>query len=541
MFAMKALALRFSRLLLSLLFFRARGLSLSPKMQGAGSGAASSSTVLAIPGSQALAIPPSTGRGKLDPRFLAMLAQAKIPDDLCDILGDKDVDTAALFGSMCEDKKEMWKYFKDVLRVDPDANPDHFTLRGRLTMLWESCKTRAEVETKVAVERSIAQLPPQLTLGDYETTVRAYNATLGYELQPHLQPSQPLLEKLLGQAESSFKAPKLTWVSSFAQQEVLMPRDQGMQWDQRTCSFKNTSKEFEVPMPANSEELETRLKVLAHGYAMTKLRFASHPKLSTAETHVFTRYWEYLKGKDVWGFVVKGANGLPVSCPHIGHVMDFDYALREKQAQLMNVSMDFQAALERALADSDLRLLRFTSVFTCDVTSPECRALSCPGLSDRFPLMSKGQKRPAPATSTQDGAGAAANTTTLTASAKKRAKQLRRAEAKAKAAAQQVHQQQQQQQRRNGAGPGGKAGGKGGKRGGGGGGNNAAGMPMGGGGRDLPAGAKERSSDGRLICYAYSRGQCTRGDSCRFAHICWWCEGSHPGGQQRRCPPPGGG
>ena len=94
-----------------------------------------------------------------------------------------------------------------------------------------------------------------------------------------------------------------------------MPRDQGMQWDQRTCYFKNTSKDFEFPMPVNSEELETRLKVLAHGYAMTKLRFASHPKLSTAETHVLTRYWEYLKGKDVWGFVVKGGEWSPHVLP----------------------------------------------------------------------------------------------------------------------------------------------------------------------------------------------------------------------------------
>ena len=45
---------------------------------------------LAIPGSQALAIAsqPATGIDALDPRFLSMLLEAKIPQELCKLLGD---------------------------------------------------------------------------------------------------------------------------------------------------------------------------------------------------------------------------------------------------------------------------------------------------------------------------------------------------------------------------------------------------------------------------------------------------------------------
>ena len=199
----------------------------------------------------------------------------------------------------------------------------------------------------------------------------------------------------------------------------------------------------------------------------------------------------------------------------------------------MNLTSDFQRALETALADSDLRLMRFTSVFTCEVNSAECRALSAPGLSDRFPLM-RGQKRSARAT---DSSGAGEEGPSK--SAKRRARQGAAAKAKANAATEENRRRQQQARGGDGGGRGGggggggggKAGGKGKPTGGGGGG----GGPSGGGGRDLPAGAKDRTDDNRLICFAYSRGSCTRGAGCRFAHVCWWCEGKHPGGQQKTC------
>ena len=78
---------------------------------------------LALPGSMALAIPAATGREKLEPRFLATLLQAKIPERICDLLGNAEVDSAALFGRLCREEDDMHKYFKRGLGVDPDAIP----------------------------------------------------------------------------------------------------------------------------------------------------------------------------------------------------------------------------------------------------------------------------------------------------------------------------------------------------------------------------------------------------------------------------------
>ena len=489
-----------------------------------------SAMALVLPGSMALAIPAVNGREKLEPRFLTMLIQAKVPEATCDALGTAEVDSAALFGSLCPSREEMCVYFKRVLLIDPDARDTDFVIRARLLMVWESCKTRANVESTAAAERAVAQLPAQITVGDFETSRAAYESTLGFALEDHLCPSQPLLERLMAQAESTFKALKLTQVTSFAQQEALMPEHPGLRWDERAKNFQNHAKEFTIPMPKDCDELDTRFEVMGHAYAMLAMRYASNPKLTTAKTEVLTRYFKYLKGSKVWGFAVK-RNGAPIATPTVEHVTDYDYAMREKQAKLINSGKHFQQALEDALADSDLRLLRFVTVFTCDAGSKACTDLSAPGISDLFPGQARGTKRNQPGHSAN---AAAASTASEPGSPSKSARK-RQAKAKAKTLAQnhaqqqqqqqsraQSQQQQQQQQQLKGTGKGA-----------------AAAKGAGKGARPaLPPGCRDRDDQGRQICFAHNSGGCTRGDRCNFQHVSWKIP-AVPGGAA--APPPGAG
>ena len=67
-----------------------------------------------------------------------MLSQVEVPEALWDKLGEKKVTSAALFGSMASTEDKIHDYMKRVLKVDPDADEDHFLVRGQLTMVWES-------------------------------------------------------------------------------------------------------------------------------------------------------------------------------------------------------------------------------------------------------------------------------------------------------------------------------------------------------------------------------------------------------------------
>ena len=137
-------------------------------------------------------------------------------------------------------------------------------------------------------------------------------------------------------------------MTSFAEQKVHLPGcgSSGVKWDEKAKGFKEEVKDFEVKLPQSAEDLEMRLKILEHVWAMVKMRYGSNPKLASVASVHFARYTEWLKGTQVWNFCIKGKDGAPISCPTIGLILDYDLALRTRQAKLLNLGFDFQDALE---------------------------------------------------------------------------------------------------------------------------------------------------------------------------------------------------
>ena len=482
------------------------------------------SQALALPGTIVNVQPPVNNVDKLDPRFLAMLQQFKIPTDKITLLADADCDCAPLFGSLARDDKDFWKFCLDVLLVDPVTRPAETILRGRLTMLWEACKIRAEVEAKASAERAVARLPPQICMGDLETAKTAFEQLTGQELPKYLTPSESYFERKCGHCESYFKAEPLTEITNFNQQDSnAMP---GLDFDSPTGTFKQKKKDFAVPFPSDAEELSNRFKVLAAATMFCKMRYASNPKLTSASMELFQRYFDYLKGPRVWGYITKDRMGQPLASPHIGHIISYDLAIREQVAQAMNQGADIKSAFEAALGNSDLRETTFAGAYRNDTGTEECRALTAPGLAEQYPSM-RGKKRALPL-ALENGAK---NATALQATRdRNKAKKERQKAAKAAAAAQrQGSQNQHQQQQTKG---GGKATGKGGKQ--------TKGTPTRGQGDGMPQGAKSMTPDNRSLCFNFNKDTCTRGANCRFAHVCWFCFGNHSG-SSGSCPTRAGG
>jgi hypothetical protein len=98
---------------------------------------------------------------------------------------------------------------------------------------------------------------------------------------------------------------------------------------------------------------------------------------------------EWLCGKNIWGYVVKGSEGKPISCPSLNMVLNYDFAVRELQHKIMKNGVDYKSALEQAMADPDTRTLHFTTPFSMEANGAECRSLSAPGLRERFGTSAK--------------------------------------------------------------------------------------------------------------------------------------------------------
>ena len=178
-------------------------------------------------------------------------------------------------------------------------------------------------------------------------------------------------------------------MTNVAQEERQTPRggtDQTIITDGKgILTVKISKKDFYVPMPTDESTLRNRFEIMGAVLEMLKMRFVSNPILATSSLDVMEEYSEYLCGEGVWGFLVKGPNSVPSTCPHIGQVLQYDIAIREFQARLTKGGLDFKSSLEKAMSDEDTRILDFTTAFGMEVHTAQCRALIAPGLRELQP------------------------------------------------------------------------------------------------------------------------------------------------------------
>ena len=82
----------------------------------------------------------ASGRSKLDPRFQAILNQAKVKPEHQDKLGDADIETAQEFGHIAKNDDSFFLFLKRVCNLDPDARGEDALPVARLTIAWETAR-----------------------------------------------------------------------------------------------------------------------------------------------------------------------------------------------------------------------------------------------------------------------------------------------------------------------------------------------------------------------------------------------------------------
>ena len=372
-----------------------------------------------------------TGKAQLESKFLSMLEEAGVDGAICDKLGHANCTSSVLFGSITEEEKEMVLYLKSAADLDVTLRPDDFLPRARLLSVWRSCRARQDFEVRHVAQRAVENLPPQTTDQDFGLAKEGLERTEQISLLDYQTPSKPYWERKMGEVSTGFMAEPLTHVTNKTQEEATKHNAEPCLTKEGKISVKIP--DFSIPLPQECEDLENRLKVMAACLMMCKQRFNHNPKLHTCSMQMFTRYIDWLKGPMIWGMHSLGPDDKPQSCPHIGHVMRYDKAVRTQMNNRMNKGQDIQAALEAALADDTLKQMNLMIPFSCDAHTPECRALTAPGLRAMYNMgpapAARGLKRPNPSESLNvvrlpNGQGGANTVNTgLSKNQKKRARQ----------------------------------------------------------------------------------------------------------------------
>ena len=242
-------------------------------------------------------------------------------------------------------------------------------------------------------------LPPQTTDQDFGLAKESLEVVEKFSLLDYETPSKPYWERKMGEVATGFVAEPLTNVTSKTQEEATKQKAEPCLTQEGKIGINIP--DLSIPLPRDAEDLENRIMVLGACYMMCKQKFNQNSKLHTCSMDLFKRYAKWLKGPMIWGMHSLGPDDKPQSCPHIGHVIRYEKAVRTQVVNRMNRGQDIQSAFEAALADDTLKSMNLTIPFTCDAGTPECRALSAPGLRAMYNMgpgtnFGRGQKRPQP-------------------------------------------------------------------------------------------------------------------------------------------------
>ena len=172
-------------------------------------------------------------------------------------------------------------------------------------------------------------------------------------------------------------------VTNRTQDDLNTPKT-NLTLDPVTGSSRNTTQEYLIPMPSNSESYRARMKTLGVGYVFGRLKHPMEIQLRTANVEVMVQCQEWFFGENCWGMAQLDQNEKPIGTPSMSHVLHYDHMIQRKMADLMNEGHDFLTALNAAKADGEIRAVHFISPVSRDINTPECRACSAPGLREAY-------------------------------------------------------------------------------------------------------------------------------------------------------------
>jgi hypothetical protein len=460
---------------------------------------------------------------KLDARLHALLAAQGCHANTIGRFGELGVHSVQGLETLVDTRKDLRSFLVIGFGLDPLNGDDATKIlnsleAGKIVAAWEQAKKRVEVDNTREAERVAQSLPPQLTAEDLVVLKKKFERDhlKGKPLTDDKCPSKPYLELVVGHIESFWEAEKLTEVTSLAQAKRFAQGNKhtkSLHMDEDTLGFKLVTKPFGVPMPADSEALRARLRLMRNAHMLAKLKFPTKGVLATCSFEMWDDYIEHLFGADVWGFSIKGLDGKPMSCPHQGHVEAYDQAIREKACDLMTEGVDMETAFTRAREDMNLKNCTFLALFTTEHATQRCKALTAPAFRD---INGAGSSAPSGAPKRERGEDDAGSQGQASKRQKKRERERLRKTANGKA------------QLALTDAPRGKGGGK------------RAGKqplalkdidrpPAGGKGGPLAGrkDLKQKTKEGKGFCYAFSNGQVCKKQNCPFAHACQICEGDH--------------
>ena len=124
---------------------------------------------------------------------------------------------------------------------------------GAVCAVYEQCQVSIDIQVKADAERLHHNLPPEITEENYEQAIKLFEHHF-YPLEKVKTPSRGFFERIVHQVITRFDVISYKSVTKRTQDDLNIPKT-NLTLDPVTGSFRNTTQEYFIPMPSNSEDL----------------------------------------------------------------------------------------------------------------------------------------------------------------------------------------------------------------------------------------------------------------------------------------------
>ena len=259
--------------------------------------------------------------------------------------------TMGLLSAIADTRAEIREMAKTEFGLDTTAanltNEVKMSRRqacAALIDVWESCKRRNEELDKQASEAKASKLPMTFPKSDISTLRTRYEAEYGKKEDSHF-PADSFIEKRFQEMEDGeIKADSLDIVVSreeCAEDSFTPALDK-----EGRIKVRNVNKK--VPLPRNSEEYRSRMKLMAVTFVLAAYKHPNRAWLKTAKPSAIQDHVDFILGEDISGFTYESEGGRSVPVPWT-LVLSYDFQVRKLACRYINHDdEDFEASLRKA-------------------------------------------------------------------------------------------------------------------------------------------------------------------------------------------------